>query len=323
MFQALDPKNPRADLYKLKQRRQQYLDDNNGTSDKPINPVGHIDKRFLGLSNKAYTNLRHLFLIPWLIGICITLYWQVDDFYKGWKAHEARIIRFVESEKRINGANYFETKADPDAIRMFQELNNKGEVSIKTYWNYHYYRVPHAVKNRRVDIALVVAYALAIPGLGFAIARYHRRAPLYFDRDKGIVYSWHFGAVMAQYYDELWAYANHHTLSFVLYSFDKKQQPKKLFFHVTPSGNPLFNDPKRYKPVLATIAQFMEFGRDAVFNRDWSGRRGIFLYEDKKPVDFDEQLAKVLTFLKEEKINEQADQLAREWGIWEDGPQRS
>ncbi|WP_428241128.1 hypothetical protein [Gynuella sp.] len=85
-------------------------------------------------------------------------------------------------------------------------------------------------------------------------------------------------------------------------------------FVITPSGNPFFNSSAQYQNILRYVVQFMSSGRNAVAEKDWEGRKGWYLFEDKKPNDFDEQLQTVLQYLKNEKINEQAEALAKEWG---------
>jgi hypothetical protein len=147
--------------------------------------------------------------------------------------------------------------------------------------------------------------------------RMKRLAPLCFDRERRIIYTWSKSRVLAQYYDDAWLYQNFRGIDFSLYAFDNGE-PKNLFFSIQPGGNPWINNPKVMDQAFSSITKFMEYGRDVVLEHDWEGRRGMFLFEDKKPADFDDQLEKVLTFIREEKINEQAEKLARQWGFLEE-----
>jgi hypothetical protein len=74
------------------------------------------------------------------------------------------------------------------------------------------------------------------------------------------------------------------------------------------------NSEESYRKLLSYVTVFMVKGRDSVANKDWKGRQGWYLLKDKKPDDFAEQLEATLKHLKENKINEQAEALAREWG---------
>ena len=108
---------------------------------------------------------------------------------------------------------------------------------------------------------------------------------------------------------------NHATMVFILYGFDRKGRFGPRRFVVTPNGSPWFNGEALYTDVLAFVARFMENGRDDVWPTDWEGRRGLYLFEDRKPDDFDAQLQRVLAHIDREGVNAQADALATQWGF--------
>jgi hypothetical protein len=323
MFQALKFKPDRwTKLFQFKARRQELLDLNQRGRDRPVKPIGVVNGRLIALRNMILSSFRNVFVLPWLVGLCITVYWQVDDFYTSWSASEKSHQRFVAAEKKIHGKDFFETRADKVELRMYNRLDKSGKMSFKTYWHYRYYEIDAAERFRRGDIVLAIFYLISIPGLSYMALRMKRIAPLCFDRERRIIYTWSKGRVMAQYYDDAWLYQNFRGIDFALYAFDNGN-PKNLFFSIQPGGNPWINNPKTMDPAFSSITKFMEYGRDAVLDHDWKGRRGVFLFEDKKPDDFDEQLEKVLTFIREEKINEQAEELARQWGFLEVAPEQN
>jgi hypothetical protein len=318
MFQALKFKPDRwTKLFQFRSRRQELLDLDQRGKDSPVKPIGVVNDRLIALRNMIPSSFRNVFILPWLIGLCITVYWQVDDFYKTWKAHEKTIIEYLEHRKQFYGNNYFEETSNEVAIDMYRELDENGKIPFKKYWHYHYYETYAAERFRRGDIVLTIFYLISIPGLSYMALRMKRRAPLCFDRERRIIYTWSKSRVLAQYYDDVWLYQNFRGIDFSLYAFDNGEF-QNLFFTIQPGGNPWINNPKIMDPAFASITKFMEYGRDAVLEHDWQGRRGVFLFEDKKPADFDEQLEKVLTFVREEKINEQAEKLARQWGFLEE-----
>ena len=187
---------------------------------------------------------------------------------------------------------------------------------FKIYWHLRYYESAAAERFRRGDIVLAIFYSISIPGLLILALRIRRRAPLYFDRENGILYSWYNGKARANYYDDLWVYQNVRATSFCFYTLDNNQL-KRQFFTLQTSGNPFVNSIEMAEPILAFIAQFMDRGRDAILDHDWEGRRGFFFFEHKKPADFDQQLQKILALIREEKVAERADEQAREWGLLE------
>ncbi len=301
-------------FYQFKTRFNHLLESPLIKRDRPRKPIGIVNQHVIGLANMVQSSFRTIFILPWLVGLCLTLYWQVGDFYASWKSHEKQIVHFVNHRKELYGEDYFEKKVTKAALDMYQELDAKGEIPFSRYWHYRYYETAAAERFRRGDIVLAIFYLISIPGLSYLALRMKRIAPLYFDRERRIVYSWRGGRVLAQYYDDVWLYQNNRGIDFALYGF-KEGHPQHFFYTLQPGGTPWYNNAAVMEPAFASIVKFMEEGRDVVFDKDWEGRRGFFLREDKKPDDFAEQLEKVLTFISDEKLNERGEEQAKEWGF--------
>ncbi len=284
--------------------------------DRPRKPIGVVNQHVIGLANMIQSSFRTIFILPWLVGLCLTLYWQVDDFYASWKGTEKSHNYYIEHVTKAYGVDYFLRTKDVTDRRKYARIVD-GKMPFKTYWHYHYYETAAAERFRRGDIVLAIFYLISIPGLSYLALRMKRIAPLYFDRERRIVYSWRGGRVLAQYYDAVWLYQNNRGIDFALYGF-KEGQPQHFFYTLQPGGTPWYNNAAVMEPAFASIVKFMEEGRDAVFDKDWEGRRGFFLREDKKPDDFAEQLEKVLTFITDEKLNERGEEQAKEWGFLEE-----
>jgi hypothetical protein len=134
-----------------------------------------------------------------------------------------------------------------------------------------------------------------------------RRAPIHFDRDRQIIYTWRFGKVWAQHYKTLGYYYNSSVMFFYLRFLDPDGEEKPLGFaqyQIQPSGNPYSNPWSEQEPVLAAAVKFMELGQEAVWPNDWQGRKNFYFFDDKKPEDFDRQLALILQKIDEEKAAE-------------------
>ncbi len=201
------------------------------------------------------------------------------------------------------------------AIERYALIDSSGKMPLKNYVHIRYIRSAPAKRRLYGDIFMASFLGLGIPGLLIAILSFRRRAPLYIDREKNLVYTWRKGNVWAQHYDRLWYYENRHALVMVLYGYDKKGRFKPRRFVITPTGNPFVGGPKVHGPVLVAIAHYMAKGRDAVWSEDWEGRQGWYLFNDDKPKDFDAQLERVLNKIEVDNINLQADQLAKSWGF--------
>lgn len=313
MFKAIKKPNRKTELIKLCKKSAKYIDSDAISDTKPVAPVGVVNSTKVGI-HTSFGNIRYLFLLPWLIGACIALYWQVEDAYITWKSQEESHLRFIRVRQEKYGEKYFDETNNKVAVEMYERIDENGRMPLDEYLDIRYRDSVGAAHRLVGDIIFGGANILAVIVLVISILSFHRRAPLYFDRVGRIVYTWRKGRVWAQYYDELWFYENHQAMTFILYSFDRKKCFEQKNFVVMPTGNPFMNGDIVYRPVLAFITQFMEKGRDAVFNRNWEGRRGWYLFDDKKPRDFDGQLEAVLQHIKTERVNEEADCLGAEWG---------
>lgn len=301
-------------LVKLANQRRNLITENNPEVNIPFSPIGAISHVTVGLRT-SFGNLRFLFLLPWLIGISLGLYWMSSDIYFSWKNKENRYLEMIAHRKQVYGEKYFVHNPRKADLERFQRIDGAGRLPFFEYLDIRYRDSAYAERRLKADVAFGGFGLLICMVLIVAILSFHRRAPLYFDRERKIVYTWRSGRAWAQYYDELWYYNNNVAMTFILYRFDKKGRFKMKRFVVTPSGNPFHNGEALYRPVLAFIVQFMEKGRDAVWTSDWEGRRGWYLFEDRRPEDLHAQIDKVLAYIDEADVNSKVDQQAAEWGF--------
>lgn len=313
MFKAINMPNRQTELIKLEVKAAEYIDGDLISDTKPVAPVGEVKSTKVGIRT-SFGSIRLLFLVPWLIGACISFYWQVEDVYVTWKSQEESHLRYIRVGIEMYGDDYFSTTKNDIAIDRFNRIDENGKMPLDEYLDIRYRDSVGAAHRLKGDIIFGAINIFAIIALVISMLSFHRRAPLYFDKNQRITYTWRKGRAWAQYYDEQWFYQNRQAMTFILYSFDKKGRFEQRNFVVMPTGNPFMNGETVYRPVLAFITQFMDKGRDNVFNRDWEGRRGWYLIDDKKPQDFDEQIEAILQHIKTERVNEEVDRLATEWG---------
>jgi len=244
----------------------------------PPQPVIEIDKYFCHLNNTTAV-LRNLFLIPWLCALIALCGMYSYDFVDGWGKSEFSAIYFEDTDR----------------------LNDDGVMTLKQYIHdrYHYYVAGE--RKFHTDVFILIIAFIAIPGLLYWIITFPRYAPLIFDRQRRLVYSWRKGVIAVARYDDLRIYENSTALMFLLRSETKTESAGYFKFSVQPSGNPIINSKKSYKEILVYVAHFMEHGLESVLTEQefWEGNKGSFLFEDKKPENFDERLAALLVIIDE------------------------
>jgi hypothetical protein len=295
-----------AELEKLTDNEGKWLDMEMPKVFKPVPPVCGIDQNILAIKTNI-GSIRNLFLIPWFLGLFVVLFLWTDDFYSAWQANERSTIHFVEHQKIIHGEDYFETIADPVALSMYRRLNKEGKFELGRYIKYRYMDTPGGNRRLKVDIGFGIFWIVTFTTLSTCIVRFRQFAPLYIDRKRSIAYTWRKGDVWAQRYDQLSFYKYSFGLYVYLRSEHKSGELYASRFCIQPSGNPYYNPAGLCELALAAIVQFVNSGRDAVWQEDWQGSLGYYFRKDKKPDDFDERVKRILARIDAE-IAEQARQ---------------
>jgi hypothetical protein len=291
-------------LKNLKFQQEELSDVITWINSPPPKPICEVDEKWLGVMPTTHNSFRNVFLLPVFLGLCLTLYWFVDDVYEDWKYREKATLEFIKYAKEKEGDDYFENLREyterevsiqvvkqsnsfssaKAGLEMYDWIKN-GKMSFKTHMHYRYHGTAYPDRIRRADTAMVIFHSIAIPTLLISIIRIRRRAPIYFDREQNLVYTWRKGEVWAQDYDNL-TYNDQHGLNLGLYNRDLR--PKSVL--VTPS----FNSEFEYQLPLAFITKFMVHGREAIARKNWKDRQGFYLLNDKKPEDFEEQLTALM-----------------------------
>jgi hypothetical protein len=273
---------------------------------KPVPPVCGIDQNILAIKT-SIGSIRNLFLIPWFLGLFVVLFLYVDDIHSAWKATEREDIRYVELCKRKLGEDYFERTKSPGDLNIYGRLNEEGMLDFRRYLKHRYIDTPGGNRRLKVDIGFGIFWIVTFGILSTCIVRFRQFAPLYIDRKRSIAYTWRKGDVWAQRYDQLSFY----KYSFGLYVYLRCEHKSGALYYsrfcIQPSGNPYYNPAGLCELALAAIVQFVNSGRDAVWQEDWQGSLGYYFRKDKKPDDFDERVKRILARIDAE-IAEQAQQ---------------
>lgn len=124
-----------------------------------------------------------------------------------------------------------------------------------------------------------------------------RDAEVYFDRRRGIVYTWRWGRIGAARFEDIGIKENMMGLSIFLQFENKK---KGGFWPSAVWGidaeRLIFHKEEDLTYLLAQLLAFMEKGKDAVITSESFQREParFFLFDDKKPKNFDQRLEMVL-----------------------------
>lgn len=279
----------------LPMRHSEMMNVGYQSTDCPPQPVIQVNDRLCYLNNTTAVQ-RNLFLIPWLCALIALCGMYSYDFVDGWGKSERSAIRFIEVVKENRGVDYFSTTTNVSYLESYRRINEDGVMTLKQYIHdrYHYYVAGE--RKFHTDVFILIIAFIVIPGLLYWVITFPRYAPLIFDRQRRLVYSWRKGVIAVARYDDLRIYENSTALMFLLRSETKTESAGYFKFSVQPSGNPIINSKKSYKEILVYVAHFMEHGRESVLTEQesWEGNKGSFLFEDKKPENFDERLAALL-----------------------------
>lgn len=292
---------------RLIDKRIDLLGANLGDIRKPPSPISCVDKQhceILDLSRSVHS----LYIIPMFFALCLLCCWRINDFREGWKGSERMILSALASDKKIYGEDFYKNTNDPEKLYWFNKIGSDEKMSFQEYLNRRY----NNKVSFKIDIFFLILGGVVVPCYGIWAFGFKRRAPLFFDRERQLVYTWRFGRAWVQRYDDLQLHENNSALIFVLRGFMKTGQFGFFKFPVSPSGNPHFNFVMFYQPVLAFIAKFMEFGLYPVFpDGPWKAGPSyyffgscFYLFIDKKPKDFEQQLTRILQKLDEDKAGE-------------------
>jgi hypothetical protein len=309
---SLKSKNGNASLSPLSDKAKQLLDKELTEKNKPVAPVAKISKSLMLMKDNRVA-IRNLFLIPWIMAMFTVLYLQGEEIYGAWKAEERTILRRLDTQVKIHGPNYLLITKDQDILDYLDVIDH-GKLRFDTYMKKIRYSnnfLAYPERNLHGDIFHTSVATSLILLLGTISIRMKRRAAIYFDRDEKIIYTWRFGKVWAQRYKNLGYYYNRQAMQFYLYYLDPKGKGnplKSAQYQIQPSGNPYWNTWEEQQDVLSAVVKFMEQGQEAVWHTDWEGRKNFYFFEDKKPEDFDRQLALILQKIDEEKATEEPSQ---------------
>ncbi|EPJ45396.1 MAG: hypothetical protein OFPII_27600 [Osedax symbiont Rs1] len=258
-------------------------------------PIDLINGKLFAI-RECNIKFRNAFVIPWAIAWVVLSGLFIDEFMTDKRKAESSNLHFIEGSKADNGADYFEWPENKDMKRRWVlPFGNDLKLSYYEYINNLRYDNPNfAFKRKLMDISKLIIFGLGTPLLLIWAIGFRRRALVYFDRERRIVYSWRFGKVYAQHFDKLAIIENKHGLHIALCGANASNYQHWHRFIIQPTGNIVYNQPEDNKPLLLLISRFMDQGQHSVVAQDYHRKKVISLLHDKQPKDFETTLTGIL-----------------------------
>ena len=282
----------------LKDRRSTLLRQN-WSGPRPPKPVIEVNAHTCAV-NHSMQVVRDVFLLYLLIGLMVMAGWHINEFVTEWRNSERLEKKMIEGMKRAYGEDYFQTTKNPFDIALYKSINKDGEMPLRAFMR-HKYESAYGSRLLIADIVFALLYAPFIPWLLYLLIRFPRYAPLYFDRDQQLIWTWRKGRLWAQRYDDLLVHDSLQGLSFAVRTLKKNGRLQRRFFAAGMPGSPYYTTPESREALLGFVVRFMDYGKKAVWpGADYKIRPGRFLFEDKKPADAEQQIAELLRLSKDD-----------------------
>ncbi len=267
----------------------------------PIHPITNVTKMRMELKwNMA--NVRNTFFMAWLFVGPVIIGIRCGEIYESWKKEESHITEYIEWKKSEKGEDYFLRTSNKIDLVRYSLINENKEMTLNVYLRHRYSNFTYSNRYKTVDITVFSVGTLLFLKFFLIVVLMKKRAPLVFDRDRQLVYSWWRGKVIAQRFEDITYAYTVQVIDINTLMLDKKGGLKKKAYTLQPSGFAFYSGKKLNEKLLETIANFMAFGRDAVFKEDWQGRDNFYFRKDKMPDDFDEQLDELLNQIEKIKL---------------------
>ena len=258
-------------------------------------PIMSVDDNVLAIRNAAH-NIRLTYFLPWVIGFWVLSISFIYDFgpNDGEVAYANSNIEEMLDYKR-RGIDY-----DEKEYNYYQALvGDDGKGSrleyINAVGNYSTDRHKKSVYGDIIFISILVFITLLHT---LALLRFPRLADIYFDRQRGIVYTWRFGKIAACRFENLGFREDKIGLTLFLYGENKKHNGDywPALFGLQPTGKAHMNNEADNTFLMAQLFAFMDKGKNSVItgNRFYRPQPRTYLYQDKKPNDFESRLAAIL-----------------------------
>ena len=269
---------------------------------KPIKPAHDPLEPFMTVTDDvlavrdARHGLRFAFLLPLVIGLCVLSFLFIErvGLHPYEVAYAKENISFYENRER-KGLPY-------DKQRYAYSRALFSENGDYSFWNYLNAVAKYSSERHRESVYFNISISLIALFLAISATVFFVKSPkpahIYFDRKRGLVYTWFFGRLAACRFENLGFLERKTGLLLYLYCENKKRKGGYDVFPITvqPTGKVHLNSERDNNYFFAQVFNFMDNGKSAVitgksFHRPESK---TYFFVDKRPEPFEERLEKLL-----------------------------
>lgn len=264
----------------------------------PLEPIMSVTPSILSIRDNSRT-ARNIFILPWMLAFWLISAIWVGNGMPNIRVAERNAISYIKHAKSIHGEDYFETTKNPVALEMYNDIGDDMKMSLEEYIDYRTTGTVAGLGGLVLDIVFGLFFFSAAIGLTCWTIFFRRRAEIYFDRDRRLVYSWRFNKVLANTFDDLGLIEDMRGMQIVLCGDNAKNEYDWRRILVQPTGQPFLNQVQSNQYPLAVILQFMEQGMNAVVtNGPFNRRPSLSLLVDKQPDNFEARLNAIVDNLR-------------------------
>lgn len=264
--------------------------------EKPLTPIISVNDSTMAVRGVTQV-ARLVYLLPLVIVSWFLLHLTFSFLYPtNIDDIEKNLNRTISLYKEKYGDNYFYNDNNNDMTMVsYNIIGEDGKLSAREYLDYRLLS-----EGGYTPIVIILVLFISSLLLSLWITYYFiffpRHADFYFDRDKRIVYTWHFGKVMACKYENLGILENKIGLALVMYGDSpKKSEYKILSRYIQPTDKANFNTQDDNTHFLAMVVKFMEYGKSAILIGDeYETKQYLFFREDPKPDNYEQRLEEIL-----------------------------
>ncbi|PHM37307.1 hypothetical protein [Xenorhabdus innexi] len=264
-------------------------------------PLNSVDDTQCTLRNPQRL-VRIMVLFPLLIAVLLIFHHNVVDFLVQKKDDDVNILRWVKIIREEYGEDFYLRKDLPNKIESARFIGNDKTVS---FWKYLYYRYNYFHASTKILIqdfflfGTLLAFSLV---LIYTCFFWRLQAPIFIDRNRQLFFSWYKGKVYAARYSQVGISYQAgpgkitQVMGLAMYTLNNDNsliyKPFQLCLAYLSFWG--FNSKLQQDEAHAFIIKYLIKGKDAVAATDYKRFPALFLFKDKKPVNFDEQMERIL-----------------------------
>ncbi|PQJ70715.1 hypothetical protein BTO01_05255 [Vibrio jasicida] len=272
---------------------------------KVIEPTGQPPEPFMQVTDDiisirdARHDIRSVYLIPVVVAVWLLFVFILSDLGSNSASisyGKELLTRYQEKEQK---GSYFSDYQRKEYLYYQTMFANNGDYSLVNYiqavYRFGYESEKNGLKKRIIATGVT---ALIVFLVTVFFIRTLRPTDIFFDRKRGIVYTWFYGRVAACRFENLGFLEK--STGIVLYLYAEKKKGKDgydmLPITIQPTRKVILNTARDNNDFFQQIFNFMENGKSAVIMGEqfYRPQPKTYFMIDKKPEPFEERLEKLL-----------------------------